>query len=365
MDPRIERHAELIVDRCGNVEAGDQVIVLSGPEAEDLNVALFEKIGERGAIPVKLHLGGRALRSFVRATDTESLPAPEHLIATVEAADVLINVRGSSNVAEMSDVDPESMQAFARIMEPIQDHVEAEGTEAVITQYPAPGNAQKAEMSTGGYTDFVYDAIDQDWDAQEAHQEQLVEILDPASAVRVVAGDETDVTMSIEGNPTVNSVADMNLPSGEVFTAPIPDSVEGTVRFDMPVVRHGREVRGAYLEFEGGDVVAHEAEQNEAVLTGILGTDDGARRLGELGIGMNRDIDRFTYNMLFDEKMGDTVHMAIGRSIEESVGEDNPKNESAIHLDMIVDMSENSRIEVDGEVVQRDGTFVFEEGFEG
>ncbi|CCQ33953.1 Aminopeptidase protein [Halorhabdus tiamatea SARL4B] len=365
MDPRVDRHAELIVDRCTDVSEGDNVVLLSGPEAEDLNVALFEKIGERGGMPIRATQGGREHRSFIRAIDTEALTEPNHLDSLLEATDVLIMVRASRNVAETSDVAPESMQAFAQIMEPIQDHLEGENTDTVITQHPAPGDAQKAEMSTDGYTDFVYDAIDQDWDAQEEHQRQLVEILDPAAEVRVVAGEETDVTMSIEGNPAVNSVADENLPSGEVFTAPIPDSVEGTVRFDMPVVRHGREVEGAYLEFEDGEVIAHEAEQNEAVLTGILNTDGGARRLGELGIGMNRDIDRFTHNMLFDEKMGDTVHMAIGKSIEESVGEDNPKNESVVHLDMIVDMSEDSFIEVDGERIQEDGTFVFEDGFEG
>ncbi|WP_181687383.1 aminopeptidase [Halorhabdus salina] len=364
MDPRVERHAELIVDQCTEIDEGDNVIVQSGPEAEDLNVALFEKIGERGGMPTRMTLGGRAMRSFIQAVDLDAVTPPEHLVGLLEAADVLINVRAASNVAETSDVPPESMQAFAQIMEPIQEHIENEDTEWVLTQHPAPGNAQKAEMSTDGYTDFVYDAIDQDWDAQEEHQEQLVEILDPASEVRVVAGEQTDISMSIEGNPAVNSVADKNLPSGEVFTAPIPESVEGTVRFDMPVIQHGREVEGAYLEFENGEVVDHEAEANEDVLTGILGTDDGARRLGELGIGMNRDIDCFTANMLFDEKMGDTVHMAIGRSIKESVGEENPKNESAIHLDMILDMSEDSFIEVDGEVVQRDGTFVFEDGFE-
>jgi aminopeptidase len=124
-------------------------------------------------------------------------------------------------------------------------------------------------------------------------------------------------------------------------------------------------VTGVFLRFEDGEVVEHSAEKNEDLLTEVLSTDDGANRLGELGIGMNRDIDQFSYNMLFDEKMGDTVHMAVGRAYEETVGEDNEQNESAVHVDMIVDMSEDSFIEVDGEVVQRDGTFVFEDGFEG
>ncbi|HMB49081.1 MAG TPA: aminopeptidase, partial [Natronoarchaeum rubrum] len=233
-----------------------------------------------------------------------------------------------------------------------------------LTQFPAPANAQLAGMSTEAYEDFVWDAVNKDWDAVRDHQSQMVEILDPADEVRIVSGETTDVTMSVAGNPTLNDYGEKNLPGGEVFTAPVPDSVEGEVLFDKPVYQQGREVLDARLVFEDGEVVEHSASKNEDVLTEILNTDDGARRLGELGIGMNRDIDRFTYNMLFDEKMGDTVHMAVGRAYEATVGEGNEQNESAVHVDMIVDMSEDSRIEVDGEVVQRDGTFRFEDGFE-
>ena len=148
-----------------------------------------------------------------------------------------------------------------------------------------------------------------------------------------------------------------------MFTAPVRDGVDGEVYFDLPLYRYGREIEDVRLTFEDGKVVEHSAGRNEDLLTGILETDAGARRLGELGIGMNRAIDRFTYNMLFDEKMGDTVHMAVGSAYEDCVPEENELNESAEHVDMIVDMSEDSVIEVDGEVVQRDGTFVFEDGF--
>jgi aminopeptidase len=149
-----------------------------------------------------------------------------------------------------------------------------------------------------------------------------------------------------------------------VFTAPVVDSVEGEVLFDMPLMAQGREIEDVRLVFEDGEVVEYEAAKNEDVLAAVLDTDEGARRLGELGIGMNRDIDRFTYNMLFDEKMGDTVHMALGRAYEENVPDNRERNDSAMHMDMIVDMSEDSRIELDGEVVQRDGVFVFEDEFE-
>ena len=166
------------------------------------------------------------------------------------------------------------------------------------------------------------------------------------------------------GWSTLNDYAEKNLPGGEVFTAPVVDSVEGEVLFDMPLYHQGREITDAHLVFEDGEVVEHAAADNEGLLTEVLNTDPGASRLGELGIGMNRDIDTFTYNMLFDEKMGDTVHMAIGRAYQECVGEGREANESAVHVDMIVDMAEESFIEVDGEVVQRNGTFRFEDGFE-
>jgi aminopeptidase len=218
-------------------------------------------------------------------------------------------------------------------------------------------------MSTEGYENFVWDAINKDWDAVREFQSQMVGIMDPAEEVRIVSGETTDVSMSVAGNPTLNDYGEKNLPGGEVFTAPVPDSVEGEVLFDKPLYHQGREVTDVYLNFEGGEVVDHSAEKNEDVLTEVLNTDEGASRLGELGIGMNRDIDRFTYNMLFDEKMGDTVHMAVGRAYGDTVGEDNEQNQSAVHVDMIVDMAEDSFIEVDGEVVQRNGTFRFEDGF--
>ncbi|MFB6072056.1 MAG: aminopeptidase, partial [Halobacterium sp.] len=354
MDPRIQEHAELLVDHCTDVQQGDLVVVNAPAEAADLETAIYEKLGERGAMPIGLSMPTRAVRAFASNADTDDLVTADHALALVEEADVLLSVRAASNVAEMSDLDPESMQAFAKVNEPIQEA----SMECRIagTQYPAAGNAQKAEMSTEAYEEFVYDAVNRDWDAQREFQAQLVEILDPAEEVRIVSGDTTDLTMSIAGNVAVNDDADDNLPGGEVFTAPVPDSVEGEVLFDKPVMGMGREIRGARLEFEDGEVVAHDADQHADVLASIVETDEGSRRVGELGIGMNRAIDRFTYNMLFDEKMGDTVHLALGFAYEETVGDGNEQNQSAVHKDMIVDVSEDSYIEVDDEVVQRNGT---------
>jgi len=362
MDPRIHDHAEVVVDHSTSIEPGDNVTIRAPPAAEDLVVALFEKLGERGANPLLSSQNARAHRAFMRASDPDEFELPAHAMAAMEAADVAIGIRASSNTHETGDVPPEKTAAFGKVMKPISD--EMMDKRWCGTQFPAPANAQDAEMSTEAYEEFVYDAVLKDWDAQREHQERMVEILDPASEVHIVSGDTTDLRLSVDGMITENDFGEHNLPGGEVFTAPVPDSVEGEVLFDKPVMAQGREVDGVSLRFEDGEVVEHSAEKNEAVLTSILDTDEGARRLGELGIGMNRDITQFTYNMLFDEKMGDTVHLAVGEAYEDTVGEDRERNESAMHQDMIVDMSEDSRIEVDDEVVQRNGTFRFEDGFE-
>jgi len=379
MDERIRDHAETIADHSTDMSAGDRVVISAPPVASDLADALHAVAGERGAEPVYLCGDTSARRAFLRARaaagtgDADGDPnedadasadfeTPEHELALVEATDVYVAIRADANATELSDVDPETTAAAERARQPVREA--RLDCRWCLTQYPAAGNAQLAELSTAAYEAFVWNAVAKDWDAQRTHQQRMVDRMDAADTVRIVSGDGTDIELSIAGSTTRNDYGEKNLPGGEVFTAPIPESVEGTVHFDMPLYHQGREVEDIQLTFADGEVVDHAAAKNEALLTEVLNTDDGARRLGELGIGMNRDIDRFTYNMLFDEKMGDTVHLAIGMAYDECLPDDRDPNESAVHLDMIVDMSEDSRIELDGEVVQRNGTFVFENGID-
>jgi aminopeptidase len=362
MDSRIRQHAKVIANHSVDLQPGENVVITAPVVADDLAIALHEVAGDIGAIPVYLSNSDRAERAYLRAAGTDAIETAEHEIALYEEADTLIRVRGNENVTEKSDVTPETMAARERARKPVQEV--ALSKQWCLTQFPSASYAQLAGMSIEAYQNFVWDAINKDWDAQREHQQQMVELLDPASEVRISSGETTDLTMSVDGMCTQNDYGENNLPGGEVFTAPVPDSVEGEVLFDMPLYHQGREVEDAYLVFENGEVTEHSADTNEDVLTAVLNTDDGARRLGELGIGMNRTIDQFTYNMLFDEKMGDTVHMAVGSAYGDTVGEDRERNDSAVHVDMIVDMSEDSVIEVDGEVIQRNGRFVFEDGFE-
>jgi aminopeptidase len=223
-------------------------------------------------------------------------------------------------------------------------------------------------MAFEEYREFVYDAVLRDWESLAGEMAEMKAILDEGEEVRLVK-EETDLTMRIDGRVAVNSAASVaydshNLPSGEVFTAPY--ATEGEVHFDVPMTINSRRVRDVRLTFEDGEVVDWSAAQGAAALEETLDTDEGARRLGELGIGMNRGIDRFTDSILFDEKMGDTVHLALGRAYESNVpeGSEEAVNDSAVHVDMITDVSEDARLEVDGEVVQRNGTFRWEHGFE-
>ena len=362
MDDRIENHAEILVDHCTDIGPEDDVLIKAPTPAEDLVVALYEQLGERGARPTVSWLNQRASRAYNRAMDADAYRTKEHELAAMRETDAVILVGGLTNAAEMSDVDSEKGAAAGRARQPILE--ERLDKRWVITKHPTPADAQKAGMSTAAYEEFVYDAVNRDWNAQREFQQQMFDILDSASEVRVVSGDDTDLRVSVDGMNALNDYGEENMPGGEVATSPVVDGVEGTLFVDFPFRENGREVRDARFEFESGEVVEYDARRNEDVLASLVETDEGTRRLGELGVGMNRGIDRLTHNMLFDEKMGDTVHVALGAAMEECVPDDREFNESARHVDMLVDMTEDSRIEVDGEVVQRNGTFRFEAGFD-
>ena len=359
MDERVREHAKILVDYSTEISPGDQVIIRASAAARPLVEALHAAIAERDAIPFVVDNDPRYSRAYLTNAEPASIPLAEHMLAAIEETDVYIAIRGGENRFEEADVPGDAIAGWSRTQRPILE--ERLSKRWVATQHATPDAAQLAQMSTEGYADFVHRAISKDWDAQRAFQAQLVDRLNDGNTVRIVSGQHTELEMSIEGMIAINDAGKHNLPGGEVFTAPVPDSVQGSVLFDKPVIRDGREIADAYLEFEDGSVVDYQAGKNEELLGTILETDAGASRLGELGIGMNRDIDRFTANMLFDEKMGDTVHLALGRAYEETVAADVERNDSAVHQDMIVDMSVDSFIEIDGETVQRDGTFIFED----
>jgi aminopeptidase len=366
MDARVREHAELLVDWSARVAAGDHVVVRVGEGAHELAVAVAEALGGRGATLETVYDSAEVSRAYVNAVDG-AFTEPEHSLALYEAADSVLSLRADRNTAATADVPGDRTAAHARASAAVREA--RLDTDWVLTLHPTRAGAQAAGMALEEYREFVYGAILRDWAELAEEMARLKTVLDEGSEVRLVSTD-TDLTMSIGNRVAVNSAASVaydshNLPSGEVFTA--PHATEGVVTFDVPATVDSRRVRDVRLVFEDGEVVDFEAAQGVDAIADLLDTDAGARRLGELGVGMNRGIDRFTDNVLFDEKMGDTVHLALGRAYRSNfpAGQADAANGSAVHVDLLTDVSEDSRLEVDGEVIQRNGRFRWEKGFEG
>lgn len=365
-DPRVQEQAEKLVDWCVEIEAGDTVTIIANETAKELVTALHVELGKREVEPVTVYatmdkssgLSGEPMRAFLKNHDGE-FETPAHFKALIDASDALIGIRSDVNTNVLSDIPSETKQRRAKAMQPImQAFMQKE--QIVGTQHPTQAWAQNAGMSLPEYEDFVYDAMLQDWSTVKEKQEPLRERLESADMVRIT-GPETDIEMSVDGMHAVSDLGEQNFPGGEVFTAPVVDSVEGEIRFDVPALVQAHEVEDIHLTVEDGSVVEYSAGKNEAALESVLSTDDGASRIGELGIGMNEGIDRFTRNILFDEKMSGTIHLALGKAFDMNVGEQREQNQSAIHIDLLKNMSEG-RLEIDGEVVQEDGQFVWEGG---
>lgn len=356
MDSRLRGVAETLVEDGLELESGDDVVVTAPPVAEPLVEALHGVLGAVGASPLWVARSDRITGAHLRALDPDDASPDGHWGAAIEAADATVAIRGSVNATEHAEVPRETLQAVHAVTEMGWDHLSE--ARSVLTQYPGPGDAQRAGMSTAAYREFVLDAIDRDWAAQGERQQPVADALDAGDRLRIVRGEDTDLTMSIAGMDAVNDDGKLNLPGGEVYTAPVADTLEGHATFDVPRLVEGTELDGVELGFEDGEVVDAAAETGERFLYGILQADDGASRVGEVGIGTNEGIDRVTRNVLFDEKLYGTVHLALGRGYEDCVPEGLERNESTIHQDLIVDTREDGRVEVDGEPIIVDADIV-------
>jgi aminopeptidase len=360
MDDRVREHAHTLVEWSARIEDGDDVIVDVGEGAHDLGVAVAEQLGEKGANLLATYRSNELQRAYLNAHDGDFDTDPDYELSLYEQADSVLILKGTYNTAGSADVDSDTRRAHSKARQAIREA--RLDTDWVSTQHPTRAMAQQAGMATEAYREFVYDATLRDWEALAEEQAQLKAILDDGETVRI-RNEGTDLTLDIAGRTAVNSAASVaydshNLPSGEVFTAPADTA--GVVTFDVPMTIQGRRVRDVKLTFKDGVVVDFEAAQGESVIEEILETDGGSRRLGELGIGMNRGVDRVTDNILFDEKMGGTVHLALGRAYDACLPAGESGNESAVHEDLITTMGEGSLLEVDGEVVQEDGRFRWE-----
>jgi aminopeptidase len=361
----VERLAKILVGYSTEVKEGEIVSIDGESAAAPLLLAVYEEVLEAGANPiVNVALDGQAAAYYKHASDAQLewiSPVSEWAL---EKADVRIAIGASTNTRELSGVPPERQsrrqRATGELLNRALERAATGEFRWVYTLFPTNAYAAEAEMSLAEYEDFYYAACLADagdpltaWQAASAETKRLAEWIEGHEEVRVTAPG-TDIKLGIAGRTFVPSEGRHNMPDGEFFTGPIEDSVEGEVTFHLPASVGGREVAGVRLRFEAGKVVDASAERGEEFLIQLLDTDEGARRLGELGIGTNYAIDRGTREVLLDEKLGGTVHMAVGKSYPETGG----VNESAVHTDLVCDLRGGGRLEVDGEVMQEDGKFL-------
>jgi aminopeptidase len=345
--------AKLLCDWCLDVRERDYVLLSTTTLAAPLIRAVHRELITRGAWPPGLRISIPGLaEDFYRLAGDELLDNFHELeLAEIEHADAFLRIDAPENTRALADVDPAAITRASRARAPISEV--RLGKRWCGTQWPTPALAQQAGMSDDAYAAFVGRALFLDrpdpvaaWRELNDRQALVVDRLAEAREIRIEA-DGTDLRLRVDGRTWINSNGRRNMPSGEVFTGPLEDSANGTIRFTIPSSPRGVSVEGVELTFEDGHVTRATAERGQAYLDAALATDPGARLLGELGIGTNSGIDRPTGSILLDEKMAGTVHLALGRSYPETGG----RNASALHWDLICDLRAGGRLTADGEPI--------------
>lgn len=364
MDIRVKRLASLLVHYSVELKKGELIRIQGEAVALPIIKAVYEEALKVGAFPyVQIRVPGCEELMLKHGSDEQLAFINPMTKLEAEKMDAFISFWGTENTKYLSGVNPQR-QAFQRkALRPVIQKLFARmGNRSLKwcgTQFPTLADAQDAEMSLSDYEDFVYGAGHVDtsdpvkhWLGVKKEQERLVKILDRIDQLHV-RSDDTDLKMRVKGRRWISCHGTENFPDGEIFTGPIENSVEGHIRFSYPAVYAGREVSDVRLSLKRGKVVKEEASKNLPYLTSMLNMDKGARFVGEFAIGTNYEIQRFSRNTLFDEKIGGTCHMAVGASIPESGG----KNKSSLHWDMVCDLRNGSDIVADGKTIYRNGKF--------
>ncbi len=351
-DPRVDQLAQILVHYSTALQPGDRVLITGTDLAKPLLLSLYRTALAAGALPTLIVSFEETGRLLLDAGTPEQLAYfPPALLAAVEQAEAVIAVAAPGNLKLLTSADPQRQVAVTRARRPYVEKVLQRRW--VLCQYPTPALAQEAEMSLEEYEDFVFQATNIDWPAMQAELHRWKQVLEAGQELRIV-GPDTDLRLRIAGRTWIAGDGRHNMPDGEIFTGPHEDSAEGYITFDFPAIHAGREVEGVRLEFERGEVVRASATKGQAYLEAVLNADPGARRLGEIGLGLNYHLQRFTKSILFDEKIGGTVHLALGQSYRETGG----VNQSSIHWDLIKDLRPGGAIYLDGRLIQQNGRFL-------
>ncbi|HPX62267.1 MAG TPA: aminopeptidase [Deltaproteobacteria bacterium] len=358
-DPRITEFASILVDYSTRVKKGDVVLInAAGFEALPLVKELYTLCLSRGAKYVEYSFNAPEIdRCFYQLANKQQLAHfPQHKLDFYKTLTVYIGISASNNSMEMANARHEAVVAYQKLTRPLVDQ-RVRHTRWVVTRYPTNAAAQDAKMSLEEYEDYLFSACCIDWAAESRKQEKLKRLIDSTDRVRIVAPD-TDLSFSIKGLNGIKCDGRFNMPDGEVFTAPVRDSVQGHITYNCPSIYQGKEFNGVRLEFKDGRVVRATAEAGmDAALNRILDTDEGARYIGEFAIGVNPGIRQPMRNILFDEKISGSIHFTPGQAYDEC---DNG-NRSAVHWDLVRLLVDGGEIWFDERLIQKNGLFVAKE----
>jgi len=365
IDPRVQKLAHLLVHYSTDVQPGERVRIAGTPSSEPLLREIYREVLRAGAHPlVRLRLTDEDYLYYSEAGDAELDRLDPLLLHEMENIDVSIRTFPDENPHALTSVDPGKKQRRLRATSPLTEKFVQRWKEGhlrwVGTAYPTEALAQEARLSLEEFANFVFEAgkLNEEnpaeaWKALSARQQKLCDRLNQCSTLRYT-GLDTDLTFSCQARTWINCDGKKNFPDGEVFTGPVEDSANGTIRFTYPGIFQGQEVEDIFLKFKNGKVEEARAVKGEDLLHKLLQTDAGASFIGEIAIGTNDQIRHFSKNMLFDEKMGGTIHLAIGMGIPGT----GSKNFSSLHWDMLKDMRNGGAIYADGALIYKDGQFV-------
>lgn len=362
MDQRIEQLAQVLIYHSCRLGPGEKVLIeafdLPSPE---LVWHLVRKARECGAIPLVELRQNRVLREWVRTADAATIQAAAAFdAARMREMNAYIGIRGSDNTAEFSDVPESALEAYQQFyMKPVHFEIRVPHTKWVVLRYPTPSMAQSASMSTEAFEDFYFRVCTADYVRMEQAQEPLKQRMEQTDQVRIVSPG-TDLRFSIQNIPVVPCHGRRNIPDGEIFTAPVRDSVNGTIQYNFPSRYQGTVFRNIRFTFQQGKIVEATCDGETARLNKILDTDPGARYIGEFSLGVNYEIHQPILDTLFDEKIGGSLHFTPGNAYTTA---DNG-NRSAVHWDLILgQLPEHGGGEVwfDNELIRKDGLFVVQD----
>ncbi len=356
VDKRVEKLANILVNYSMKVKNGEYVKIRGTTEAKPLILELYKAVLKKGAYPLlDIEFPELNYIYYKNASEEQIGKFPQLRMDELKKVQVYFSINSPSNTRDLTNINPKIISLRNKVMRPVGDYI-VNGRPNIrrcTTCYPTKALAQDAEMSIQEFEDFVFNSVIQDWEKLKKRFCYLKDQLNKGKKVRII-GEDTDIEMEIYNKSFIADYGEENMPGGEIFCAPVTKSVKGHIRFTYPAIKSGVEVTNIYAEFKDGKCVRATADKNERFLNSMLDTDKGSRYIGELGIGMNPRVNRFTKELLFDEKKMFSIHLAFGMAYKEC----GQPNDSAIHWDIVKDLKKGGEIILDGKVIQKNGKWL-------